>query len=135
MTQKKTFYWFIFSAIITAYVWVIYVMEVRTIKASSICILKITTGLPCPACGSTRSVLHIINGNPQAAFFMNPLGFLFTLFLIAAPFLLFVDVILKKEILWRFYNRSEIYLKNKSILTAVVSLIALNWIWNILKGL
>jgi hypothetical protein len=66
---------------------------------------------------------------------MNPLGFLFTLFLIAAPFLLFVDVILKKEILWRFYNRSEIYLKNKSILTAVVSLIALNWIWNILKGL
>lgn len=135
MTRKKTFYLFIFSALVTAYVWLIYVIEVRTIKASSICVLKITTGLPCPACGSTRSVLLIMNGNPQAAFFMNPLGFLYTLFLLAAPLLLFVDVVLKKETLWQFSNHSEIYLKKKSILTAVFSLIVLNWIWNIIKGL
>lgn len=135
MTQKKTFYLLIFLALITAYAWLLFVIEVRTTKASSICILKFTTGIPCPACGSTRAVLLIINGNLQAAFFMNPLGFLFTLFILIVPIFLFVDMIFKKEKLWHLYHRAEIYLKKKSVLIAVFSLIALNWIWNILKGL
>ena len=135
MTRKKTFYLFVFSALVTAFTWVLYVIEVRTIKASSICILKITTGLPCPACGSTRSVLLLINGNLKAAFFMNPLGFLYSLFILTTPIFLFVDLVLKKEMLWEFYNHSEIYLKKKSILISIFLLIALNWIWNIMKGL
>jgi len=45
------------------------------------CVFKGLTGLPCPACGSTRSVVHIAHGDILSALAMNPLT---TLCLMAA---------------------------------------------------
>ncbi len=38
------------------------------------CAFKGLTGLPCPSCGSTRSVVHLAHGDIYAAFAMNPLA-------------------------------------------------------------
>ena len=45
------------------------------------CVFRGLTGIPCPTCGSTRSVIHLSHGDMRAAFFMNPIA---ALFMIAA---------------------------------------------------
>ncbi|MGE5174143.1 MAG: DUF2752 domain-containing protein [Betaproteobacteria bacterium] len=37
------------------------------------CVFKGLTGLPCPTCGSTRSVVHLVHGDISGALMMNPL--------------------------------------------------------------
>ena len=37
------------------------------------CIFKDLTGVPCPTCGATRSVVHLARGEFFASFGMNPL--------------------------------------------------------------
>jgi hypothetical protein len=38
------------------------------------CVFKGLTGIPCPTCGSTRSVVHLSHGDFLSAFVMNPLA-------------------------------------------------------------
>jgi Protein of unknown function (DUF2752) len=45
------------------------------------CVFKGLTGIPCPTCGSTRSVVHLAHGDILSALAMNPLT---TLCLMAA---------------------------------------------------
>lgn len=40
----------------------------------SICMMQNMTGLPCPGCGLTRSVVHTLHLNLERAFFYNPFG-------------------------------------------------------------
>ena len=46
-----------------------YAMESDT----NICVLKTTTGVPCPTCGSTRLSLNMFRGHVVSAFLQNPL--------------------------------------------------------------
>ena len=45
------------------------------------CVFKGLTGIPCPTCGSTRSVVHLAHGDIMSALALNPLA---TLCLLAA---------------------------------------------------
>jgi len=38
------------------------------------CMFRKLTGLPCPTCGATRSVVHLVHGDISHAFIMNPLA-------------------------------------------------------------
>jgi hypothetical protein len=48
-----------------------------------LCPLKRMSGVPCPTCGATRSVLSLLNGNPGGAIAYNPLFFAGTMLLFA----------------------------------------------------
>ncbi len=37
------------------------------------CVFRTLTGIPCPTCGATRSVVNLARGEVFAAFMMNPL--------------------------------------------------------------
>ena len=37
------------------------------------CVFKALAGVPCPTCGSTRSIVHLSRGDVASAFFTNPL--------------------------------------------------------------
>jgi hypothetical protein len=37
------------------------------------CVFKAVTGVPCPTCGSTRSIVFLSHGDMLSAFYMNPL--------------------------------------------------------------
>ena len=50
-----------------------------------LCLFKRLTGYPCPTCGSTRGVLHMLRGDVPAAWTFNPL--LFTVLAVAAALL------------------------------------------------
>ena len=40
----------------------------------SLCPFKLLTGLPCPGCGMTRSVVALLHGDPATSFYFHPLG-------------------------------------------------------------
>ena len=99
------------------------------------CLFKNITGIACPSCGSTRSLISIINGNFTDAFFINPLGYVIAIILLALPLWLLYDVILKNDTLYRNYKKFEAVLQIKWLAGILVLLILINWIWNIMKGL
>lgn len=40
----------------------------------SLCPFKVTTGLPCPGCGLTRSAVALLHGDPMTSLYYHPLG-------------------------------------------------------------
>ena len=50
------------------------------------CPFRAVTGIPCPSCGSTRSLVHLANGDIAGSLILNPL---FSLAMITALFLFF----------------------------------------------
>ena len=55
------------------------------------CVFRGLTGVPCPTCGSTWSLVHLSHGDILSAFSMNPLV---TLVMIAAVLYFFFSLIL-----------------------------------------
>lgn len=52
---------------------------------ASFCLFKELTGIPCPACGTTRAVVSLLSGDMSNAFLYNPCAVLLVL-LIAVQF-------------------------------------------------
>lgn len=99
------------------------------------CIFKHATGIACPSCGSTRSVISISQGNFFEALQTNPLGFIIAAILLAGPLWLLADIALKKDTLYRAFLTFEKSIRTKWIAATLIVMIAANWAWNIYKGL
>jgi len=55
--------------------------------------------------------------------------------LVLAPIWMISDLLSKKDSLFHFYNRAELFLRQKWIAIPLILLVIMNWIWNIYKGL
>lgn len=105
-------------------------------KEISLCLFKNITGLPCPACGTTRAILQLIHLNIQNSIFINPLATPILCALLVAPFWLITDAISKKTGFLNFYIRLErIISSNRAVQAFLIALLLTNWGWNIYKGL
>ena len=139
MTDTRNKLYLLLAVACTAgYVWLFYNMHTGSgINGSDVdvCIFKHVTNIPCPSCGSTRSVLSLVKGDIADSFFLNPIGIFLFLILIIAPVWIAYDILSKKESLFKFYNRLEKILQQKQVAIPAVALIIVNWIWNIYKGL
>ncbi|MBQ8577434.1 MAG: DUF2752 domain-containing protein [Clostridia bacterium] len=51
------------------------------LRADGLCILRLTTGIPCPGCGMTRAALAVFRGEFDRAFSYHPLVFVLPLLL------------------------------------------------------
>lgn len=100
------------------------------------CPIKLFTHIPCPGCGLTRGMIALSHGNVGAAIFSyNALSVvLFPLMSIVAIWGLF-DVITGRDGLCRNSLRIDRLLNHKIYLFTLFAITALNWIWNIYKGL
>ncbi|WP_158524860.1 DUF2752 domain-containing protein [Mesonia sp. K7] len=107
----------------------------ENLKTNSVCLFKNITDIPCPSCGSTRSILEILKGNFLEALYINPLGFLGFAVLIIIPLWLLFDVLQKKHTLYLVFLRLEKNIKKTPIAIILILLIITNWIWNIAKNL
>ncbi len=138
MTRAKL-YWLIALLCTAGYMWVGYhwvggdAGEAPSIVGS--CMIKHTTGVPCPSCGSTRSALLILDGRWSEAFLKNPLGFLAIGLLLILPVILIFDLLKGRETLFKLYLRGETILRKKQWFIPLTALILANWVWNIIKVL
>lgn len=135
--SRNKLYAILAAACAAGYIWLLvtYYRNVTNESDFGICLFKQVTGIPCPSCGSTRSVLSILKGDLSGGVFWNPFGLIIMAVLIVAPIWMITDLLLKQDSLFRFYNQTEIFLRRKWIAIPAILLVLLNWIWNIYKGL
>jgi hypothetical protein len=135
--NRNKLYLIIFSACLVGYIWLYFgILNEQTIsKPIEVCLVKHITNIPCPSCGSTRSVLSLTKGNFIKAFTINPLGILIVIIMFLSPIWIITDFATKRNTLFYVYQKTETYLKRPQFAIPLILLVLINWIWNITKGL
>lgn len=141
MNKGKLYRW-IGTACAAGYTWLFYVMKPAPGFAyeaaetpTSVCLVKHVTSIPCPSCGSTRSVLAMLQGDWWGAILLNPMGYLIAAVLVIAPLWILFDILTKRSTLFHSYQRAECTIAKPSYAIPLLLLVAVNWIWNIVKGI
>ncbi len=138
MTARRNKLYLLLSvAFIGAYTYLgFHFIDTQETAQPDFCIIKQVADVPCPSCGTTRSVIALSEGNAtEAALKYNPLGYLISLILIIGPLWLLADVLRKSSSLFLFYQKFEEQIKKPRFAWPLIILILANWIWNFYKGL
>lgn len=94
------------------------------------CLFKQLTGIPCPGCGTIRSLNLLLEGKVVESMKMNPLGVMLSLLAVVCFVWYVVDLYRGSRSLYKaFHTRWP----NYTIVIASALTIA-NWAWNIYKG-
>lgn len=122
---------------LAGYIWLYLNLTNDTIgnEMFATCIIKHTTNIPCPSCGSTRSVVLLTKGNFIEAFKTNPLGYIVAIIMLLAPIWISVDMVTNRKTFFEFYQKTEVFLRRPQYAIPLILLVIINWIWNITKGL
>ncbi len=99
------------------------------------CIIKQATGVPCPSCGTTRSIVSFLSGSIKDGLYSNPLGLIVLIIIMVSPVWVVFDFLFKKKSLYIFYGKVEMFFRIKLVAIIAIILVIANWIWNIQKGL
>jgi hypothetical protein len=136
--KKVNLYLLVAALAAAGYAWLGWniVEQHRHAAVETLCLFKEATGIPCPSCGTTRSVEEVMRGNFSGAFITNPLGFLAVGMLLIFPVWIAIDFFRKNDSFFRFYQWIEFTFSHRLWISvpAVILLLA-NWGWNIMKGL
>lgn len=116
-------------------VWVVYSLTVATQSGPTLCMVKRITGYPCPSCGTTRSVMNILQGNLADGVLLNPLGLVVTFLMFVVPVWIVYDIVYAKKTLRGVYQNFEKSIRKPRVAFPILIFIILNWIWNIYKNL
>lgn len=131
--RTTAFYLTVSSLIIAAWLWLHYNLS-SVQNGFTTCLFKNITGKPCPACGSTRSVISIYNGEWANALYTNPLGYIIFAGLVVLPIWIIADLAKGTTTLFNFLKAFDKKVKQYPILLiAFLLLILANWIWNLWK--
>ena len=131
--SKNKLYSLLLIACSAGLIYLLYQLYYPEGNTYSVCIIKNISGFPCPSCGATRAVQLLFKGDFMGSILMNPFGIIISAILTLLPFWIVIDLILKKETFYTFYNKMECLLKQKKIAIPLIILVLLNWIWNINK--
>lgn len=134
---KNQLYLVLFTVCLAGYIW-LYGSLTNTYsisKSVEVCLIKHMLNIPCPSCGSTRSIISLTKGNFLEALKINPLGYLVAIIMLLTPLWIIIDFSTKRKTLFEAYQKIENYLKIPKYSIPLILLIISNWIWNISKGL
>lgn len=132
--SRNKLYGLLISGCVVGYVWIFFNLAKKSVE-HGVCLIKHITNVPCPSCGTTRSILSIVKGEILHGLYLNPFGFILILILIILPMWVGYDVLKKNNSLLRFYGKTETFLKQKKIAIPSILFVVANWFWNIYKGL
>jgi len=134
--SKKKLYLLLSIACATGYIWLTFTyFNNAPNNGVGICIFKHFTTIPCPSCGSTRSVISLLNGDILGSLLWNPFGLILVAIMVISPIWIFYDIIKHKETLFQSYTRAELFLKRKWVALPAILIVLANWVWNIYKGI
>ena len=135
--NRNNIYSILFIACMAGYSW-IYLNGSHSLlrnKSVDVCLFKQITTIPCPSCGTTRSVIALTNGNFSEAIGINPLGYVIATIMLLTPCWIALDFVIKRKTLFEFYKKMEALLKQPKYALPLLTLVLINWVWNITKGL
>jgi phosphatidylserine synthase len=134
MTQNKL-YSLLLIACLAGFSYLFYHINTLQRETVRVCIFKNVTGYPCPSCGTTRAVTLLSQGKMEESLWVNPFGILVALIMTIFPLWMVLDVIFKKETLFKYYKKTEATIRKPWLASILILLVLLNWIWNIYKHL
>ena len=111
--RRNKLYLFLILACLAGYIWVFFNASTTSNEKSKVggCLFKYVTNIPCPSCGSTRSVICFFKGHFLEAIYWNPIGVILILIMFLTPIWLSYDYIYKNDTLLRFYIKTETVLR------------------------
>lgn len=135
--ERSRLYLIIFIACAAGYIWLFFNLYSNKTDHQSVevCIVKKVANIPCPSCGSTRSLISILNGEFGKAILYNPLGYIIAFIMIVMPIWIVIDWLNKSNSFYRVYKGFEIFVKKPQNAIPLIILVILNWVWNIIKGI
>lgn len=136
--SRNRFNLYLSLACLAGYVWLAIVSHLKQEEVGvkyDVCLIRYFAGIPCPSCGSTRSVLALMHGDLAGGIYWNPLGILIFAVLMIFPFWMGYDLLFQKDSLFKFYRLFETTLRRRWVAISAIALILINWGWNIMKGL
>lgn len=135
MKRYRPLYLFTSVLLLLGYAWLIYVFQQNGSKALSTCMFHNITRYPCPSCGTTRSMMALIQGHLLTGILINPFGLIVLTAMIILPLLIGYDLIMRKLWFIRFYLKIEKLVQKPKLAAVLIFLVIANWIWNIYKEL
>jgi hypothetical protein len=134
---RNKLYLILSTACAIGYIWlsISYIRDGPDQHGPGLCLFKHITGIPCPSCGTTRSVLSLLHGDVTNSLIYNPFGVIIMLIMVILPIWISFDLVNRKSSLLKFYNRTELLLKRTYIAVPALLIVLSNWIWNICKGI
>lgn len=135
--SRNRLYALLLIVCLVGYVWLYFSITKNNAGniSAEVCLIKHVTNIPCPSCGSTRSVISLSKGDFIGALNLNPIGYLLVIIMFVAPTWIIADTIMKSNTLFVFYQKIETHLKKPKFAIPLILLLIINWIWNITKGL
>lgn len=135
--DRNKLYLILLIACLAGYIWLYFSLtkNITESKSFEVCLIKYVTNIPCPSCGSSRSIISLTKGDFNGALNFNPIGYLVAIIMLIAPIWIIADTIKRTNTLFDFYLKIETYLKKPKIAITLILLVIINWIWNITKGL
>lgn len=132
--NRNTLYLFVIIACAAGYIWLAFqAYGDATMSSVPVCAIKHATDIPCPSCGSTRSVLSLLEGDIAAALYWNPFGILVIAIMVICPPWISFDWIRGRDSFYRFFHSAQQVLRRKQVAIPAAILVLSNWIWNIYK--
>ena len=114
---RNKLYSILFIACLAGYIWLYFSItkNITENKSVDVCLIKHVTNIPCPSCGSTRSVISLTKGDFIGALKFNPIGYLVAIIMLIAPIWIISDTIKRTKTLFNFYLKIETYLKDQRL--------------------
>ncbi len=132
--SKKRLYLLVTSITVVGCLYVLFnVANPDKAQKLDVCLFKNVTGIPCPSCGSTHSVLNLLQLDLKSAVDDNPLGFVVLAGLLVLPLWMLYDFAGKKSTFYNFYTLAESYMRRRWVAIPLIALLVANWMWSIYK--
>lgn len=136
-TNRNKLYLFLLIACFIGYIWLFFLTtgSLTENQSAEVCLIKHVTSIPCPSCGSTRSVISLTEGNFMVALKSNPMGYIVAFIMLVVPVWILMDIIFGKKSLLDCYQKTEKRIRNPKLAIPLIVLVVINWLWNITKVL
>ena len=111
--DRNKLYLILLIACLAGYIWLYFSLtkNITESKSFEVCLIKYVTNIPCPSCGSSRSIISLTKGDFIGALNFNPIGYLVAIIMLIAPIWIIADTIKRTNTLFDFYLKIETYLK------------------------